>query len=261
MNLNDDTLTIGGKPFKSRLFVGTGKYASMEDMAASIEASGTDMVTVAIRRVDLNDPEKNLLNYLDFSAYHFLPNTAGAKTAEEAIRIAHLGRAASEQNFVKLEVIPDPKYLLPDGPETLKAATELIKDGFIVLPYIQADPILARQLEDVGAATVMPLGSPIGSNRGILTRANIEIIIEQATIPVVVDAGLGQASHAAEAMEMGADAVLVNTAIAKAQDPVSMARAFKHAVIAGRLGYLSVPSAPQTEASASSPLTGVVGKD
>jgi len=259
--MDNDKLIIGGKHFKSRLFVGTGKYDSMEAMAASIAAAETEMVTVAIRRVNLNDPEKNLLNHLDFSAYHFLPNTAGARTAEEAIRTAKLGRAASEQDFVKLEVIPDPKYLLPDGPETLKAARALIKEGFVVLPYIQADPILALQLEEAGTATVMPLGSPIGSHRGILTRANIEIIIEQASIPVVVDAGLGKPSHAAEAMEMGADAVLVNTAIARAGDPVRMARGFKLAVEAGRQGYLSVPSTPLQAAAASSPLEGVVGRN
>ncbi len=254
-----DKLVIAGQTFRSRLFVGTGKYASNTDMAKAIEASGTDMVTVAIRRVDFKNPDANILNHLDFDRYHFLPNTAGSATAEEAIRIANLGRAASEQNFVKLEVIPDPKYLLPDPGETLAAAKALIADGFVVLPYIQADPVLAKQLEDIGCAAVMPLGSPIGSLRGILTRASIEIIIEQATIPVVVDAGLGLPSHAAEAMEMGADAVLVNTAIARAGDPEKMGRAFKLAVQAGREGFLAKPGEKQQAATASSPLTGIVG--
>ncbi len=256
-----DELIIAGKEFKSRLFVGTGKYASMEDMASGIIASGTDMVTVAIRRVDLNDPDNNLLNHLDFSKYHFLPNTAGSRTAKEAMRTAHLGRAASDQNFVKLEVIPDPKYLLPDGVETLEATKQLVAEGFVVLPYIQADPVLALQLEAAGAAAIMPLGSPIGSKRGVLTRANIEIIIEQANVPVVVDAGLGVPSHAAESMEMGADAVLVNTAIAKAGNPAKMAEGFKHAVIAGRQGFLAMPSEAQEVAEASSPLVGVVGRN
>lgn len=255
-----DPFIIGGVQFQSRLFVGTGKYSSNEQMVAAIEASGTEMVTVAIRRVDFSRPEANILNHLNFTKYRFLPNTAGARTADEAIRIARLGQAASEQNFVKLEVIPDPKYLLPDGVETLKAATALIKDGFVVLPYIQADPILAKQLEDIGVAAVMPLGSPIGSRRGLLTRAAIEIIVEQAHVPVVVDAGLGLPSHAAEAMEIGADAVLVNTAIAHAGNPAGMATAFKLAVEAGRLGYLSRPAAAQPVAEASSPLTGIVGR-
>jgi thiazole synthase len=253
-------LVIGGKTFHSRLFVGTGKYRTMSEMSAAIEASETEMVTVAIRRVDFSDPDANLLNFLDFNAYHFLPNTAGAKTAEEAIRIARLGREASGQEFVKLEVIPDPKYLLPDSAETLKTTETLVKEGFTVLPYIQADPLLALQLEEAGAAAVMPLGSPIGSKRGIRTRAMIEIIIEQANVPVVVDAGLGLPSHAAEAMEMGADAVLVNTAIAKAADPVKMAQGFRDAVLGGRLAFEACPDAEQQTASASSPLTGIVGE-
>ena len=257
----NDSLKIGDVEFCSRLFVGTGKYTTNEDMASAIEASETEMVTVAIRRVDLKNPDANILNYLDFTRYRFLPNTAGARTAEEAIRIAHLGKAASNQNFVKLEVIPDPKYLLPDATETLKAAEALIKEGFVVLPYIQADPVLARQLEEAGTAAVMPLGSPIGSNRGILTKASIEIIIEQSSVPVIVDAGLGLPSHAAQAMEMGADAVLVNTAIAHAGNTGAMAKGFKLAVEAGRMAYLAEPAVKLQIAEASSPLTGIVGRN
>ena len=256
-----DQLEIGGKKFNSRLFVGTGKYRSMTDMADAIKASESEMVTVAIRRVDFNNPDNNLLNHLDFEKYHFLPNTAGSQTAEEALRVARLGRAASNQKFVKLEVIPDPKYLLPDAVETLKAAKTLVDEGFVVLPYIQADPVLAKQLEEIGVAAVMPLGSPIGSKRGLLTRSAIEIIIEQSNVPVVVDAGLGLPSHAADALEMGADAVLVNTAIANASDPALMARAFKFAVEAGRLGFLSNPGKKENKAVASSPITGIVGKN
>ena len=232
-----DKLKIGQKVFKSRLFVGTGRYTSNKNMVDSIQASGTEMVTVAVRRVNFDDPNANILTHLDFSKYQFLPNTAGAKNADEAVRTARLGKAASNQNFVKLEVIPDPKYLLPDGKETLKAAEILVSEGFIVLPYIQADPVLARQLEEIGVAAVMPLGSPIGSRRGILTRASVEIIIEQANIPVIVDAGLGVPSHAAEAMEMGADAVLVNTAIASAGNPGLMAEAFKNAVQSRKISF------------------------
>ncbi len=256
-----DRLKIADIEFCSRLFVGTGKYKSNEEMVSAIVASETDMVTVAVRRVDFKNKDSNILNHLDFSKYHFLPNTAGARNAEEAIRIARLGQAASNQNFVKLEVIPDPKYLLPDPIETLKASELLIKEGFVVLPYIQADPVLARQLEDIGTAAVMPLGSPIGSKKGILTRSSIEIIIEQSSIPVVVDAGLGLPSHASEAMEIGADAVLVNTAIAHAGNPKIMAQAFKDAVNAGRLAFLSQPSAEQQVAEASSPLAGIVGRN
>ena len=259
--VNINNIIIADVKFRSRLFVGTGKYTSNKAMVDSIEASETDMVTVAIRRVDLNNSDSNILNQLDFSKYRFLPNTAGARDAEEAIRIARLGRAASNQNFVKLEVVPDPKYLLPDGIETLKAAKILVNEGFVVLPYIQADPVLAKQLEDIGSAAVMPLGSPIGSKRGILTRSCIEIIIEQAHVPVVVDAGLGLPSHASEAMEMGADAVLVNTAIAKAANPPAMADAFKLAVRAGRMAFLAQPEKGQKTAEASSPLHGIVGKN
>lgn len=249
-------LTIAGKAFASRLFVGTGKFASNALMAQAIEVSGSQMVTVALRRVDIENENDNMLAAIDRTKYQLLPNTSGARDAEEAIRLSRLARAASGISWVKLEVTPDPYYLLPDGEETLKAATVLVKEGFTVLPYINADPILARKLQDAGCATVMPLGSPIGSNQGLTTRAAIEIIIRQATVPVVVDAGIGAPSHAAEAMEMGADAVLVNTAIAAANDPVRIARAFKMAVEAGRIAF-ETGLAPRSEtANASSPLTG-----
>ena len=249
-------LKIADKEFTSRLFVGTGKFASNEIMAKAIEASGTQMVTVALRRVDIQNENDNMLAAVDRQKHQLLPNTSGARDAEEAVRLSRLARAASGINWVKLEVTPDPYYLLPDGQETLKAAEILVKDGFVVLPYINADPILAKKLQDAGCATVMPLASPIGSNQGIKTKASIEIIIEQATVPVVVDAGLGAPSHAAEAMEMGADAVLVNTAIATATDPVQMARAFKIATEAGRIAYETGLAPKQKSASASSPLTG-----
>ena len=250
------SLKIAGMEFTSRLFVGTGKYASNDIMARAIEASETQMVTVALRRVDIENENDNMLAAIDRQKYQLLPNTSGARDAEEAIRLSRLARAASGINWVKLEVTPDPYYLLPDGEETLKATEVLVKDGFIVLPYINADPILAKKLQDVGCATVMPLASPIGSNQGIKTKVSIEIIIEQATVPVVVDAGLGAPSHAAEAMEMGADAVLVNTAIATAVNPVEMGRAFKMAVQAGRIAYETGLAPKHTTASASSPLTG-----
>lgn len=251
-----EQLIIADKKFDSRLFVGTGKFASNALMARAIEASETQMVTVALRRVDIEDEKDNMLAVIDRTKYQLLPNTSGARDAEEAVRLSRLARAASGIAWVKLEVTPDPYYLLPDGEETLKAAKLLVKDGFIVLPYINADPILAKKLQDVGCETVMPLASPIGSNQGMKTRASIEIIIEQSTVPVVVDAGLGAPSHAAEAMEMGADAVLVNTAIATANDPVQMAEAFKMAVQAGRIAY-ETGLAPKSEtANASSPLTG-----
>lgn len=249
-------LIIAGREFSSRLFVGTGKFSSPEAMRGAIDASGTEMVTVALRRVDIANPADDMLAVIDREKVQLLPNTSGARDAEEAVRIARLSRAASGIDWIKLEVTPDPYYLLPDPIETLKAATILVKEGFVVLPYINADPILARYLQEVGTATVMPLGSPIGSNRGICTRANIEIIIEQATVPVVIDAGLGLPSHAAEALEMGADAVLVNTALAVAEDPVKMAVAFKLAVEAGALACESRPRAPTRTAEASSPLTG-----
>ncbi len=252
----DDSLIIAGRPFSSRLLMGTGKFSSNNVMQKAIEASGSEVVTVALRRVDLENPDDDLLNAIDTSRYLLLPNTSGARDAQEAVRLARLARAAGCEPWVKLEVTPDPHYLLPDPIETLKAAEILVKDGFVVLPYIHADPILAKRLEDVGTATVMPLGSPIGSKQGINTRESIEIIIEMANVPVVVDAGLGAPSHAAEAMEMGADAVLVNTAIAVAADPALMAQAFKKGVKAGREAFLAGISTPQKAAAASSPLTG-----
>ncbi len=249
-------LKIADKNFTSRLLVGTGKFASIEIMKKAVEASGSEMVTVALRRVDINKPGEDLLGAIDRSKYVLLPNTSGARDAEEAVRLARLARAAGCGDWLKLEVTPDPRYLLPDPVETLKAAEILIKDGFKVLPYINADPILAKHLEEAGTATVMPLGAPIGSNKGIRTKDSIRIIIENAKVPVVVDAGLGAPSHAAEAMEMGADAVLINTAIAVAENPVDMAEAFKLAVQAGRQAFEAGLGETSITASASSPLTG-----
>lgn len=252
-------LRIAGREFSSRLLVGTGKFASNEAMRDALAASGTGLVTVALRRADLSgkrDPFANILEFIDPERYLLLPNTSGAMNAEEAVRLARLAVAAGLPNWVKLEIHPDPRYLLPDPIETFRAAEILVKEGFVVLPYINADPVLAKRLQDVGTATVMPLASPIGSNRGLDTRAQIEIIIEQATVPVVVDAGLGAPSHAAAAMELGADAVLVNTAIAIASDPVRMAGAFRMAVEAGRAAWEMGLSGPTATASATSPLTG-----
>jgi thiazole synthase len=252
-------LTIAGREFRSRLILGTGKFSSPEAMRDALEASGTEMVTVALRRADLsgkNDPFANILEFIDPKRYLLLPNTSGAMNAEEAVRLARLALAAGLPNWIKLEIHPDPRYLLPDPIETLKAAEILVKEGFVVLPYINADPVLAKRLQEVGTATVMPLGSPIGSNRGLQTRDQIRIILDQATVPVVVDAGLGAPSHAAEAMELGADAVLVNTAIAVASDPNRMAIAFHKAVEAGRTAYELGLAAPQFTASPTSPLTG-----
>ena len=253
------TFRIAGREFGSRLIMGTGKFASGQLMAAAAAASGAAIITVALRRADLSgrqDKFANILSFIDTKKYLLLPNTSGARTAEDACRLARLGREATGSTWVKLEIHPDPRYLLPDPVETLKAAETLVKEGFTVLPYINADPVLAKRLEDVGCATVMPLGSPIGSARGIETRASIEIIIEQANVPVVVDAGLGAPSHAAEAMEMGADAVLVNTAIAVADDPVRMAAAFKAAVEAGRVAFELGLAPKRREAEPTSPLTG-----
>lgn len=250
-------LTIADRTFQSRLMLGTGKFASGELMREAIIASGTEIVTVALRRADLTgkgDPFANILDYIPKEVL-LLPNTSGAMNAEEAVRLARLAVAAGLPNWVKLEIHPDPRYLLPDPIETLKAAEILVKEGFTVLPYINADPVLARRLQDAGTATVMPLGSPIGSHQGITTRRQIEIIIAQATVPVVVDAGIGAPSHAAEAFEIGADAVLVNTAIAIANDPVRMAAAFKGAVEAGRSAYEIGLGDAHDEASATSPLT------
>lgn len=257
-DLQTEPWSIAGRTFKSRLLAGTGKFSSPTDMKAALEACGTEIVTVALRRADLSggDPSADILDFIDPAKYLLLPNTSGAMNAEEAVRLARLAQAAGLPNWVKLEIHPDPRYLLPDPIETLKAAEILVKEGFIVLPYINADPVLARRLQDVGTATVMPLGSPIGSNRGIETRAQIEIIIEQATVPVIIDAGLGAPSHAAAALEMGADAVLINTAIAIANDPCRMGRAFATAVEAGRAAFeLGLPG-PKRLASATSPLTG-----
>jgi len=251
-----DKLVIAGREFNSRLLVGTGKFASSAIMAQALEKSAAQIVTVALRRVDITNRNDDMLGAIDRSKYLLLPNTSGARDADEAVRLSKLARAATGINWVKLEVTPDPYYLLPDPVETLKAAEILVKDGFVVLPYINADPVLAKKLEDVGTATVMPLGSPIGSNQGLKTRAALEIIIEQANVPVIIDAGLGMPSHAAEAMEMGADAVLINTAIATAADPCQMATAFKLSVEAGRLAYLSGATPADKKASASSPLTG-----
>ncbi len=252
-------LKIADREFTSRLLVGTGKFASNELMRDALEASGTEIVTVALRRADLSgkgDPFANILDFIDPKRFLLLPNTSGARNAAEAVRLARLAVTSGLPNWVKLEIHPDPRYLLPDGVETLAAAEILAKEGFVVLPYINADPVLAKRLQDVGTATVMPLGSPIGSHRGIETRGQIEIIIEQATVPVVVDAGLGAPSQASEALEMGADAVLVNTAIAIASDPSRMAQAFRKAVEAGREAYEIGLAEARATASATSPLTG-----
>jgi thiazole synthase len=249
-------LIIDGVELKSRLFVGTGKFPSPQIMADAVAASGSELVTVALRRVDLESPEDPMMSALDFSRYRLLPNTSGARSAEEAVRQAEFARRAGGTNWVKLEVTPDPNYLLPDPIETLKAAEILVERGFVVLPYINADPVLARRLEEAGCATVMPLASPIGSNRGLKTSDQIAIIVEQANVPVVVDAGLGLPSHAAAAIEIGADAVLVNTAIAIAADPVGMARAFALAVEAAVAAREAGPGGESRLARASSPLTG-----
>jgi thiazole synthase len=240
--------------------VGTGKFGSYDVMRRALEASGTEMVTVALRRIDLEATGgPDILEFIDQDRYLLLPNTSGAVDAEEAVRLARLARAAGMPTWIKLEVTPEPRYLLPDPVETLRAAELLAADGFTVLPYINADPVLAKRLEEVGCATVMPLGSWIGSNQGVRTRDAVRIIVEQATVPVVVDAGLGAPSHASEALELGADAVLVNTAIAVAGDPVEMATAFRLAVDAGRRARLAGLGREQTEADASSPLAGFLG--
>ena len=251
-------LVIAGRTFSSRLLLGTGKFASNELMRDTLEASGTEIVTVALRRADLSgtsDPFANILDFIDPEKYLLLPNTSGAMNAEEAVRLARLAATAGLPKWVKIEIHPDPQYLLPDPIETLRATEILAAEGFTVLPYINADPVLAKRLEDAGAATVMPLGSPIGSNRGLETRAQIAIIIEQARVPVIVDAGLGAPSHAAEALELGADAVLINTAIAVAEDPVGMARAFRMAVEAGRMARQAGLPAQEDTAVPTSPLT------
>ena len=249
-------LIIGGREFNSRLFVGTGKFSSNDLIQQAILASESEMVTVAMKRVDMEAPQKDdILSHIRKDSIQLLPNTSGVRDAEEAVLAAQLAREAFGTNFIKLEIHPDPKYLLPDPVETLKATEELVKMGFVVLPYIQADPVLCKRLEEAGAATVMPLGAPIGTNKGLRTRDLLEIIIAESRVPVVVDAGIGAPSHAAEAMEMGADAVLVNTAIAVAGNPVEMAIAFKDAVIAGRRAYEAGLGAQCAHAIASSPLT------
>ncbi|MFK8183321.1 MAG: thiazole synthase [Phormidesmis sp.] len=263
--LTQDVLTIAGKTFGSRLMTGTGKFSSLDTMRQSFAASGSEIVTVAVRRVQTNAPgHEGLAEAIDWSRIWMLPNTAGCQDAEEAVRVARLGREMAkllgqeDNNFVKLEVIPDTKYLLPDPIDTLKAAEQLVKEGFAVLPYINADPLLAKRLEEVGCATVMPLGSPIGSGQGIRNAANIEIIIENANIPVVVDAGIGTPSEAAYAMELGADALLINSAIALAKDPVAMGSAMGMAAVAGRLAYQAGRIPVKSYASASSPITGTI---
>lgn len=248
-------LKIADKPFTSRLFLGTGKFGSLEQMAEAISNAGTELVTMALKRVDMRSATDDLLKALRIPGVNLLPNTSGARTAEEAILAAQLAREALETDWLKLEIHPDPRYLLPDPVETLKATEALAKMGFVVMPYIHADPVLCKRLEDAGTAVVMPLGAPIGSNMGLRTVDFLEIIIEQSNVPVVVDAGIGAPSDAAKAMELGADAVLVNTAIAVARDPVAMAAAFKEAVAAGRRAYEAGLGAVQQKAIASSPLT------
>ena len=248
-------LTIAGREFDSRLFLGTGKFSSNALMEQAILASGTQMVTVAMKRIEMGDKDDDMLRHVTRPGIQLLPNTSGVRNAEEAVFAAQMAREAFATNWLKLEIHPDPRYLLPDSVETLKATEQLVKMGFVVLPYCQADPTLCKRLEEAGAATVMPLGAPIGTNKGLQTRDFLRIIIEQANVPVVVDAGIGAPSHAAEAMEMGASAVLVNTAIAVAGDPVQMAQAFKQAVEAGRAAYEAGLGAAGLTAAASSPLT------
>ena len=251
-----DLLKIGDRTFSSRLFVGTGKFSSPEVMLEAIKASESQMITVAMKRINmLNEATDEMLTHINREHVQFLPNTSGVRDAKEAVLAANMSREIFGTSFIKLEIHPDPKYLLPDPIETLKATEELAKDGFVVLPYIQADPVLCKRLEEVGASAVMPLGAPIGTNKGLKTRDFLEIIIEQSQVPVVIDAGLGAPSHAADAMEMGADAVLVNTAIAVAGNPVEMADAFRLATIAGRKAYLAGLGTVSRHASATSPLT------
>lgn len=250
-----ELLKIADKTFSSRLFTGTGKFSSSKEMEESLLASGSELVTVALKRVDVKDDQDDILQRLQHDQFNLLPNTSGVRTAEEAIFAAELAREALETNWLKLEIHPDPKYLLPDPIESLKAAEELVKRGFIVLPYIHADPVLCKRMEEVGTAAVMPLGSPIGSNKGLRTEDFLKIIIEQSNVPVVVDAGIGAPSHAAWAMELGADAVLVNTAIAVSDNPVAMGKAFKMAVEAGRMAFEAKLGKKSSIAEASSPLT------
>lgn len=255
MSSTKDNLIIGDKAFTSRLFTGTGKFANNIAMIDAIKMSGSQLATMALKRVDIHANQDDILDPIVQAGVNLLPNTSGAKNAKDAIFAAHLAREAIGTNWLKLEIHPDPKYLMPDPIETLLAAEQLVKDGFIVLPYCHADPVLCKRLEEVGCAAVMPLGAPIGSNKGVVSKDFLQIIIDQANVPVVVDAGIGAPSHAAYAMELGADAVLVNTAIASSQNPVAMARAFKYAVEAGRTAYLSGLAQAASQAVASSPLT------
>jgi len=250
-----DTLNIADKTFSSRLFTGTGKFSSHQKMKAAILASKSELVTVALKRVDIENQSDDMLTHLNEKQINLLPNTSGVRTAKEAIFASKLAREALQTNWIKLEIHPDPKYLLPDAIETLKAAEELVKLGFVVMPYIHADPVLCKRLKEVGVQCVMPLGAPIGSNKGIKTLEFLEIIIEQSNVPVIVDAGIGAPSHAAYAMELGADAVLVNTAIAVSQNPIDMGVAFKQAVQAGRIAYNAKLAPIKHRAEASSPLT------
>jgi len=254
-------LTIANQTFSSRLFTGTGKFSSAKEMESALIASASELVTVALKRVDLKGKDDDILHHLKYPHINLLPNTSGVRNAKEAVFAAQLAREALETNWIKLEIHPDPKYLMPDPIETLKATEELVKLGFVVLPYIHADPVLCKRLEEVGTAAVMPLGSPIGSNKGLKTIDFLEIIISQSRVPVIVDAGIGAPSDAAKAMEIGADAVLVNTAIAIAKDPTNMAVAFKLAVEAGRMAFEAKLGAPQHYAAASSPLTAFLDEE
>lgn len=250
-----EKLKIADKEFNSRLFTGTGKFRSNDEMEEALLASGSELVTMALKRVDVQDEKDDIMQHLKHEQFNWLPNTSGVRNAKEAVFAAQLAREALETNWIKLEIHPDPKYLMPDPIETLKAAEELVKLGFVVLPYIHADPVLCKKLEEVGTQAVMPLGSPIGTNLGVKTDDFIRIIVEQSNVPVVVDAGIGAPSHAAYAMELGADAVLVNTAIAVAENPIEMGKAFKLAVEAGRMAYEAKLGAKSSVAKASSPLT------
>ncbi len=250
-----DTLKIADKEFNSRLFTGTGKFSNSDLMREAIIASESELVTVALKRVEMENEDDDILTHLKENHINLLPNTSGVRTAKEAVFAAQLAREALETNWVKLEIHPDPRYLLPDPVETLKAAEQLVKDGFVVMPYIHADPVLCKRLEEVGTQCVMPLGAPIGSNKGLKTMDFLEIIIEQSNVPVIVDAGIGAPSHASYAMELGADAVLVNTAIAVSQNPIQMGIAFKQAVEAGRIAYNAKLAPVRKHAEASSPLT------
>jgi len=259
--IETESLHIGDRDYQSRLFLGTGKFGSYPQMAQAVQASGTELVTVALRRVHLQEQQDDVIEHLNLPGVNLLPNTSGVRTAKEAVLAAQLARESLQTNWLKLEIHPDPRYLLPDPIETLLATESLAKEGFIVMAYCNADPVLCKRLEEAGAATVMPLGAPIGTNQGLQTKAMLEIIIEQSGVPVVVDAGIGAPSHAAEAMEMGADAVLVNTAIAVAGDPVAMAEAFRLAVHSGRVAFEAQMGAVSRQAEASSPLTAFLASE